>query len=461
MSQTDELTFQEWNCLICTYSNISQSSHCAMCGNPKPIDDNEMWSCARCTYANKKSTLSCEICGASKSSNTNDWNCTFCTFTNKPTHSKCQICNNTKSNESKNDEMKRKNRDISKLESKLFQQQGGIKGVDPLVFKRENISCNKNNYKNCTSITRLLVALKCYSTLDIIGNDNDANVFREFIHDIYHELVNDYIHFNNEHSHELEHINNELLRNNNECAISVCTFARRHHNAETNTNNLDDILNFYSQTMASLHFYLFHCYDAGIRTKQQNEIAKEEKSNDQYFDAKFSRISGIISERTHSTQGFDRFSSRKNGKFNIEAEQEIKNNDNDTFLDAVYEHLQIKNVKKSDIKKVYHFIQDEEYETDTIVYDADMKNSNIAKNTGNDECIETIQTLMQLTTVHSTSFSIGLRFYYWPYYKQRQEIADEQEITIGGETTINNYNEHSGYSICDLFIVPRYGSFKE
>ncbi len=26
---------------------------------------------------------------------------------------------------------------------------------------------------------------------------------------------------------------------------------------------------------------------------------------------------------------------------------------------------------------------------------------------------------------------------------------------------INNYNSHSGYSICDLFIVSRYGSFKE
>eukprot|EP01084_Bolivina_argentea_P136014 239574_1 len=53
------------------------------------------------------------------------------------------------------------------------------------VFKdNQNVKCTNNNYKQCKSMKRLLVALKFYSTLNILQNDTDAEIFREFMHDI-------------------------------------------------------------------------------------------------------------------------------------------------------------------------------------------------------------------------------------------------------------------------------------
>ena len=52
---------------------------------------------------------------------------------------------------------------------------------------------------------------------------------------------------------------------------------------------------------------------------------------------------------------------------------------------------------------------------------------------------------------------MGLRFYYWTYYKDKEQLGiDEQVIS-----STNNYNNHSGYAVKNLFILPQYGSFKE
>eukprot|EP01084_Bolivina_argentea_P305057 526945_1 len=100
-------------------------------------------------------------------------------------------------------------------------------------------------------------------------------------------------------------------------------------------------MNFYKQTMDSLHFYLFHCYAVGIRTKKQDEKQEEEKEDDQYFDAPFARVNKILSEKAHITKQFDRFSTKKNTKFNIKTDpnEEIEDDHEDnTYLDAVYEY---------------------------------------------------------------------------------------------------------------------------
>eukprot|EP01084_Bolivina_argentea_P103314 185075_1 len=129
--------------------------------------------------------------------------------------------------------------------------------VDLSTFKGDqNGKCNNSNWKQCKSMRRLLFALKYYSELNI-DNNKDAEIFTEFMLDIYYGLINDYIHFNNEHTHQLQHINDDLITNN-ECKISTCTSTSRHHDTKTNKkNNLDDFMNFYKQTMDSLHFYLF------------------------------------------------------------------------------------------------------------------------------------------------------------------------------------------------------------
>eukprot|EP01084_Bolivina_argentea_P138569 243908_1 len=76
---------------------------------------------------------------------------------------------------------------------------------DSSIFNRhESDECNSSNYNHCTSMTRLIASLEYYSTLDIDNDkDADAETFRQFMNDIYSELINDYIHFNNNHTQEL------------------------------------------------------------------------------------------------------------------------------------------------------------------------------------------------------------------------------------------------------------------
>eukprot|EP01084_Bolivina_argentea_P285192 489010_1 len=53
----------------------------------------------------------------------------------------------------------------------------------------------------------------------------------------------------------------------------------------------------------------------------------------------------------------------------------------------------------------------------------------------------------------ASSFSVGLRLYYWPYYQTIKHLPDaEQNIT---------HYDHSGYAVCELFVRPKYAAFKE
>ena len=61
---------------------------------------------------------------------------------------------------------------------------------------------------------------------------------------------------------------------------------------------------------------------------------------------------------------------------------------------------------------------------------------------------------MCIYTVSSLSFNIGLRFYYWDYYKSLKELPDV-------DIPQYNINDHSGYDISDLYVPPKYASFKE
>ena len=74
--------------------------------------------------------------------------------------------------------------------------------------------------------------------------------------------------------------------------------------------------------MDSLHFYLFHLYQCGLRVIQSEEKEKEdeEKGDKEYFDAAFSRIVKAINERKHITANFNRF--ENNNKYNLNVQQQ-------------------------------------------------------------------------------------------------------------------------------------------
>lgn len=54
----------------------------------------------------------------------------------------------------------------------------------------------------------------------------------------------------------------------------------------------------------------------------------------------------------------------------------------------------------------------------------------------------------------SHRFSIGLRFYYWPFYKDMDQLPDDDHFPT-------KITDHSGYKIRDLYVQKRYDTFGE
>eukprot|EP01084_Bolivina_argentea_P162889 283424_1 len=299
------------------------------------------------------------------------------------------------------------------------------------VDNNNQIECDPQNYdknpiQSCLALKRIIYALTYYDKLNIQQNKKHCQLFNEFTNETYHQLINDYVHLHTHHSHQLDDINQQLQ----ECDMSMCKYTRRHYSqtstrtTATEESALNSTMTFYKQIMDSMHFYLHHCFHVGLRVKKPDKTDEKQqddeiKTDDKYFDAAFSRMNKMILQRKDVTEAFDRFST-KNNKFNIKStDEEIEYDiDGNTNLDEFYKHLQNKNIKQSDIKHLSWFIQCEEYDTDCIEYDMEIKYSNIATSIKPNKCIETLKQFVKATKIPSLAFSVGLRFYYWDDYQQ-------------------------------------------
>eukprot|EP01084_Bolivina_argentea_P238632 400900_1 len=197
-------------------------------------------------------------------------------------------------------------------------------------------------FEECNVVKRLICGLQYYSSLNVVNEKNDQNKFSQFICNVYHRFLDDYSHLINIHGHKLEDINKMLLLSDkfDVCDIKKCIFTSRHENTNNSNDNdseSDSVLNFYTTTMDSLHFYLFHLFDVGLRVKSNPndiDIKDENDNNVKCFDKEFSRIISMINERKHITAAFNRFNT--NDKFNINVKQQ--NSDSSmTYLDEMYE----------------------------------------------------------------------------------------------------------------------------
>ena len=200
------------------------------------------------------------------------------------------------------------------------------------IFNHNDSDCTgyPNVIEGCKSLSRLIAAISYYQNLNVMNNDNDRENFSNFIMNIYNRendnrFLNDYNHLvSNRHRNDLEEIHN-LLQNNKQynnikCdGIKNCSKSVRHNDRKYNkhNDNNDNILQFYIQTMDSLHFYLGHLYDSGFRVTSSSESNLNSRGratnndDDDLIDHEFCRISKAIREKKRNTDKFDRFTSKK------------------------------------------------------------------------------------------------------------------------------------------------------
>eukprot|EP01083_Nonionella_stella_P289492 985092_1 len=325
-------------------------------------------------------------------------------------------------------------------------------------FGMGNVTTSDHPIEGCIVVKRLIVALAYYSRLDTQNSEDGQEIFIAFINDVYAQILDDYAHLVNKHKN-LEAINKALIAKDvfDVCEVTKCSFTARHQSRETtqiSNVSMDVNVQFYSQLMDSLHFYLIHLFECGLRTTNvdpPDDDCANKEDDDKYFDKQFARISKTVNERRKIRLSFGRF--KMNTKFNMHPETGTGSVDT-VYMDEVMRHLLYSNIKQVSIKKFAHFVAFHQYCMDSLKEDIKQaSHGNIAMYVGDKAVIEAIFEFIEAVELCSSSFNIGLTFYYWPEYEKMDHFD--------ANTDMFNLNDHSGYKVSALFVKQRHVSFKD
>ena len=275
---------------------------------------------------------------------------------------------------------------IMKVILKLVDKTNKLKKL-PSSMTQYNCSSHGNDPINeCDSIKRLLSLLDMYSHLDVINNTAHQNMFMQQMDDNEEckGFLNDYIHFISDHGHQLELINESM----DPCDIYKCKCVSRHYtrNESPNTteqiNDTNELLNFYISIMDSMHIFVFHLFDVGLRVRSTSPI---ESNEDESQDEQFSRICFQVNACREISKSFRRFRSNSKFKFTTGSAANTK-----LFLDVLMLTLVEKETSSDIITKLQNFIGIEDYDTDSIQMDIEDNIGNIQNEIGDRTIMSTM-----------------------------------------------------------------------
>ena len=267
--------------------------------------------------------------------------------------------------------------------------------IDTSICHSTECTCTIDQYQfdinHCILLRRMTTALQYYQDLkakDILSNNDE---FIYFCKNVYVECLNDYQHIISTHSQHIDAIYEQIIDLFGYCDHSKCQSLTRHYDARRNTTkDLDAQSTFYCEIFDSIHHWMYHLYDCGMRiNKNCIEIKVDKNSDDnayeddQYIDKIFAEINKEISTKrdkfnVHSDR-FGRFN-QKADKFKLNVGKLNDYNANisyqphfedggSTFIGALFHNLTISKVSTKTKSKLQRFLTNEEYDTETIIDD--------------------------------------------------------------------------------------------
>eukprot|EP01083_Nonionella_stella_P205330 747807_1 len=334
---------------------------------------------------------------------------------------------------------------------------------DLMIFQENRQQCSADSpiISNCLFLKRLVICLSYFDTLDITNNKTDQNKLELFCVDTHKSLLNDYIHLMTQHSGDLHEISQSYTK---QYGVSGCTTSRhcevairsrRHRRLQRTRTSAQPSHNFYVDICDSLHFYIIHLYHSGIRIKPKEiehvltNVSADQNHNDHgCFDIEFSKLQQLIKQKSSASNSILGDGSGNN-KFNIHCVEE------ETFTSAMISQSLRDPTSHDLVHRFRVFLEQEEYDTDSMIHDIESL-SNITNIMGDEESVGNMQQFILSNKLSNSSFSIGLVFYYWPYYKN---YTDKKQLQM--KTDWTNVNDHSGYSMKELYVEKKYASLKE
>eukprot|EP01084_Bolivina_argentea_P174594 302407_1 len=333
------------------------------------------------------------------------------------------------------------------------------------IFKENGNKCFGKkvevfDIKECDYIYRLIASLKYYTLLNVSHRYHE--IFNQFCGDIYKNLLDDWIHLISTHSNsdQLYEIHRQLVEEHNfsDCIIEYCSLIAAHYFV---TKCNDTKYAFYANLMGQLHFYLFHLFDFGLRInyKTLNETITEESDQQN----EFCKMRDIIFSSRKNTASFTSRFTQENNKYNISINQKPQKimEISTTFMDQISMNTKRYMLLSDKVNSLQLFLHEEEYDSDAFRYDMEQKHSS---NVSNMLQILQEEKLISLFQKHCTnfklatcSFSTGLIFFYWPYYKKIAEGTPQNR----SNDMFWNIFDYGGYEISQLYVCKKYDTFKQ
>ena len=217
--------------------------------------------------------------------------------------------------------------------------------------------------------------------------------FEMYFNEEYLQCLNDYNHIISIHSNHLEQIYKQL----HDCSLSECKIAercnhndRRRHGFDDNSNDDSQSMNenskiqFYTDLLNRMHFWLYHQFDVGIRMERSiidqkendvDDLIDDEDKRNQYFDHEFAKMKIEIYRRRDKWKKSDSKSTANTQcqKYVIQVESgefnRVYGDGKETYIDALFEEFQQLEIPIEATAKCRKFFNDEAYDTDAIISD--------------------------------------------------------------------------------------------
>eukprot|EP01084_Bolivina_argentea_P112299 200295_1 len=333
------------------------------------------------------------------------------------------------------------------------------------ILNKERISFSTNEKcdaiypLNCPSIRKLSATLDKFRTFDMINDAKHQDELIKYCNETYTTFIDDFNHLVEAHSQDLLNIHQVLTESGEyefaKCQISSCKATFRHHlkkdknNANNERDTTDRRAQLYQNILDELHFYLLHIYDVGMRVKNQennvDESKLDEPKNDlDCYDKQFAHFKQVINDTNKVTQEFERF---KSNRFNVGSGMTAR-----TWMSYIIDRMRKHDTSGKITQQLCKFIQDEEYDSESVEFDVmNVDNGNIENTTRDKSCTECLEDFIRTCKVRASAFAVGIVFYYWEFYRNHDQKLND----------IDNMNYHDGHHVDQLFVEKKYDSFKE
>merc|ERR1712154_248498 len=119
-------------------------------------------------------------------------------------------------------------------------------------------------------------------------------------------------------------------------------------------------------------------------------------------------------------------------------------NGDTTAMDELFAHMAADQTVCNDkVEKIKKIVKTERFDSDSLLNEDGMAHFEEEK-----ECAQSIRAFVQWIKRKTANFSVGHRFYYWPYYEHLPALLESEQIIYGGA---DNDHDHSGVAVSQLF----------